>query len=75
MEKDAALVTASTYKCSTHELLLGLLTAVGSCGVCDGQMKEELPDPLYFSFHGVTSVLKMTAPKYVEVRVGAACEA
>ena len=30
-------------------------------------MKEELPTPLYFSFHGITSVLKMTAPKYQEV--------
>ena len=62
------------YKCSTHELLLGLLTAVGLWRVCDGSMKEELSDPLYFSFHGVTSVLKMMAPKYVEVRVEAVCE-
>lgn len=33
-------------------------------------MQEELPQPLYFSFHGMTSFLKMTAPKYVEVSFG-----
>lgn len=30
-------------------------------------MKEELPIPFYYSFHGVTSTLKMTAPKYIEI--------
>lgn len=30
-------------------------------------MREELPTPLYYSFHGVASTLKMTAPKYAEI--------
>lgn len=28
VEKDEALVAASTFKCTTHEILLGMLTAV-----------------------------------------------
>lgn len=32
-------------------------------------MKEELPNPLYLNFHNVTSVLKISAPKYQEVGV------
>lgn len=29
VEKDAALIATSTFKCTTHEILLGMLTAVG----------------------------------------------
>lgn len=32
-------------------------------------MKEELPNPLYLNFHNVTSVLKISAPKYQEVGI------
>ena len=37
-------------------------------------MREELPTPLYYSFHGVASTLKMTAPKYAEI-ASALCHA
>ena len=55
--KDPVAVAASHYQCSTHSILLGLLTA----------MQEEVPSPLYYSFHGVTSSLRLTAPKYQEI--------
>lgn len=30
-------------------------------------MQEEVPSSLYFSFHGLTSSLRLTAPKYQEI--------
>ena len=30
-------------------------------------MQEEIAMPLYFSFHGVASALRLTAPKYQEI--------
>lgn len=60
-------VAASHYQCSTHSILLGLLTAVSVVISSDSQMQEEVPSPLYYSFHGVTSSLRLTAPKYQEI--------
>ncbi|KAK8819165.1 hypothetical protein WA538_001739 [Blastocystis sp. DL] len=59
---DAQFVSKSSeplpnFKCSTHGILLGMLTA----------MQEEIAMPLYFSFHGVASALRLTAPKYQEI--------
>ena len=67
VEKDEALLASSSYRCSTHPILLGLLTAVGLGSWAEAQMREELPIPFYYSFHGVTSTLRMTAPKYGEI--------